>query len=60
MREHIVLSLKKLAGNSCKVVKNVLCPAVIVSPGGIMWLMLGSMNDSEIVSKLKGYDKISL
>ena len=32
MRGHVVLSLKQLAGNSCKVPENVLCPAVIVSP----------------------------
>ena len=32
MKEHVVLSLKQLAGNSCKVPENVLCPAVIVSP----------------------------
>ena len=29
---HVVLSLKQLAGNSCKVPENVSCPAVIVSP----------------------------
>ena len=33
MRGHVVLSLKQLAGNSCEVPENVLCPAVIVSPG---------------------------
>ena len=32
MRGHVVLSLKQLAGNSCKVLENVLCPAVIMSP----------------------------
>ena len=32
MRGHVVLSLKQLAGNSCKVSENVLCPAVMVSP----------------------------
>ena len=32
MRGHFVLSLKPLAGNSCKVPENVQCPAIIVSP----------------------------
>ena len=32
MRGHAVLSLKQMAGNSCKVTENVLCPAVIMSP----------------------------
>ena len=31
MRGHVVLSLEQLAGNSCKVSENILCPAVIVS-----------------------------
>ena len=32
MRGHAVLSLKQLAGISCKALENVLFPAVIVSP----------------------------
>ena len=32
MGGHVFLSLEHLAGNSCKVSENVLCPAVIVSP----------------------------
>ena len=36
MRGHVVLSLKQLAGNSCEVLENVLCPAVIVSPVSVM------------------------
>ena len=33
MRGYVVLSLELLAGNSCKVLENVLCPAVIMSSG---------------------------
>ena len=49
MRGHVVLSLKQLAGNSCKVSENVLCPAVIVSPvyvcrGGFMLREIPSKN----------------
>ena len=32
MRGHVVLSLEQLARNSCNVLENVLCPAVIMSP----------------------------
>ena len=34
MSGHVFLSLEHLAGNSCKVSENVLCPAIIVSPAG--------------------------
>ena len=32
MKGHVILSLKPLTGNSCKVPENILCPAIIVSP----------------------------
>ena len=34
MTGHVILSLERLAANSCKASENVLCPAVIMSSDG--------------------------